>query len=104
MPHTVNPVSTITINPVVGSTQSFKVTVENAVQPGPAPAASGTINVEFAGEVVSVPIDVQFAAQPAGAPVVSVDLGGTSGLTVNVGTAAGLGAGRYEIPITLTVA
>lgn len=103
MSHTVNPLSTVSLSSESGSTKTVKVVVEGATDPGPQPAASGSVSVEFNGHTESVPLNVQFDDGPVGPPAASIDLGDSSQITASVGAASYIGVGRWEIPVTLTV-
>ena len=99
--HTVTTPPTATLSSrTPGTSTTINVTVNNATVPS---TVTGSVAVDFNGDTVTAPLTVNFTEQPV--PTATVDMSADPSLSVVVGAATPSGgvAGRYVIPITITV-
>lgn len=101
--HTVSPPASVTLSDQTpGTSASFEVVITGAPQPAPQ-SVSGTVAVEFNGEVATAPLTVNYA--PANVlPALSVDFG-TANLQATAGPAVATPgfSDRYTVQVTVTV-
>ena len=99
MPHTASIPGTVTLPSFdPGTTASFVVNVNAATQP--ATTATGSISVEFNGDIATAPLNVEFNGQVV--PAIAVDSLDPR-LSISFGQPTQTSGNTWQFPGTITV-